>query len=166
MPRPRVDQHAGAVPQTGLRRLHDGTEGQKRQVPRLPPPSAQIGQMRGRRWNLKERSSPGRARRPLALPPALVARHGMRAGVDPQFEIPAVVRRRREAGWGARKHLGVFAGQRSEVRRVPSEPRRDWEFCNTMRERKINELNMQHIDSHVNIYMYIPCFISYNHYPS
>ena len=43
---------------------------------------------------------------------------------------------------------------------------RDFEFCNTMREGKINELNMQHIDSHVNIYMYIPGFMSYKQYQS
>ena len=50
--------------------------------------------------------------------------------------------------------------------RGPSVPRRDQEFYNTMREGKINELNILYIDSHVNIYIYIPYFMSYNDYPS
>ena len=35
-----------------------------------------------------------------------------------------------------------------------------------MREGKINELNMKHVDSHVNVYMYMPYFMSYDHYSS
>ena len=35
-----------------------------------------------------------------------------------------------------------------------------------MRERKFNGLDMQRINFHVIIYMSVPYFMSYNHYPS